>query len=111
MGLYDTFHGKCPFCNVDYMGQTKLFACEMLYFEIEKPLAAFDYGDMRLEMKERCIDCNKHPVAVIKDGIFVGFEKDKPTNREGCFGTTLQKDEVDELLDKIVDEVIKRAMG
>lgn len=88
-GEYDIFYGECPFCGAAYIGQSKLFDCAMNHFEVGKPLSAFNYGDMRLEMKDQCIDCEKHPIAVIKDSIFAGFEKDKPTKREGSWGAVL----------------------
>jgi len=107
MGLYDIFHGKCPFCDTDYAGQTKFFDCEMLHLDPGDPISAFNYGDMRLEMKERCLKCNKHPIAVIKDSIFVGFEKDKPTEREGYFGELLHDGEDRR---EVYDEMIKDAI-
>ena len=63
--------------------------------------------DMRLEMKERCIECDKHPIAVIEKGVFISFEKDKPTDKEGYFGAILQDGENRK---EVYDEMIKDAM-
>ena len=105
MGLYDMFHGNCPFCGKDYVGQTKFFECEMFCFEPGNTVCSVD--NMRLEMKEHCIGCLEHPVAVIKDGVFLGFEKDNPTDREGHWGAILQ---VGEDRREVHDEMIKDAM-
>lgn len=92
MGLYDIFSGKCPFCNADYVGQTKFFVCEMLTFEVGNFVSDF-IEDIRLDMKEQCPNCKKYPVVIIKNHRFVGFEKDNATYKEGNFRTLLQYDE------------------
>ena len=75
----------------------------------------FDYGDripsysdsMRLEMKEHCIECNNRPIAIIEAGIFKGFDKDKPTSREGYWGAVLNEGEDRQ---EAYDEMIKDAL-
>jgi hypothetical protein len=76
MGMFDTFVCKCPHCDSEFHGQTKLYACLLEEYSIGDFVKNGPI-DTRLELKEFCEKCDGKIVVVIdENGMVIGFEKD-----------------------------------
>lgn len=80
MGLFDTFHDKCPNCGRDLEIQIKFFNPYMEHLRPGDETHIFniyeDIIDLRFVASEFdvCEYCKCRPIVVIKDRKFIGFE-------------------------------------
>ncbi len=98
MGMYDTFDVTCPTegCNNQFSVQSKItHMASMDTYKVGDTLVEF--SRQRVELKESCPGCNKHPIALFdENGVLSGYftrEQVSPTLREGPFASLLDPDD------------------
>lgn len=76
MGMYDTIIGECPVCGDEFEAQTTLGECLLRELTVgdEFEFSFEHHGDMRIVLKDRCV--NGHSILmVINDGRIEQFRK------------------------------------
>ena len=75
MGVFDTFHARCPKCGKMFEAQTKKFDCILADIHPGDSIQGIDEEVISMSFKSRWdCDCGYTPTIVIRDKIFIGFE-------------------------------------
>jgi hypothetical protein len=74
MSCYDEIHGLCPYCEEDFVSQTKIFTNELR--QLRRGDRVTDSNlNMYLGLKSECQHCHNRVVARIENGLLKGLIK------------------------------------
>jgi hypothetical protein len=77
MGVYDSFFGRCAKCGTEIEIQVKAFNSNCAtFYKGDAVLMSEAPDNFMLEDRHSCYECGYVNTIVVKDRVFVGFDKE-----------------------------------